>query len=114
VALAVVARPAPGRRGGVLAGARRPADRPGHRRRRAAELVPQAAAGHRARPPAALTGAALSLLDQGDLVLGIWVALLPVWAMPAWLAAIAFAAVSAVHAVVNVVGYAIGARAAPV
>jgi hypothetical protein len=42
------------------------------------------------------------------------VALLPLWAMPAWLAAIAFAAVSAIHAVLNVVGYAIGARAAPV
>jgi hypothetical protein len=69
------------------------------------------APGRQRRSPA---GAALSLLDQGDLVLGIWVALLPVWAMPAWLAAIAFAAVSAVHAVVNVVGYAIGARAAPV
>lgn len=69
------------------------------------------APGRQRRSPA---GAALSLLDQGDLVLGIWVALLPVWAMPAWLAAIAFAAVSSVHAVVNVVGYAIGARAAPV
>jgi CDP-2,3-bis-(O-geranylgeranyl)-sn-glycerol synthase len=61
-----------------------------------------------------LSGAALAVLDQGDLVLGIWVALLPVWTMPVWLAAIAFVAVSAVHAVVNVVGYAIGARAAPV
>jgi CDP-2,3-bis-(O-geranylgeranyl)-sn-glycerol synthase len=59
-------------------------------------------------------GLALSLLDQGDLVLGIWVALLPVWVMPVWLAAIAFAAVSAIHAAINVIGYAIGARAAPV
>lgn len=59
-------------------------------------------------------GVALSLLDQGDLVLGIWVALLPVWAMPAWLAVVAFAAVGAIHAGINVVGYAIGARAAPV
>ena len=59
-------------------------------------------------------GLLLSVLDQGDLVLGIWVALLPVWVMPVWLAAVAFAAISVVHAVVNVVGYAVGVRAAPV
>jgi len=59
-------------------------------------------------------GVALALLDQGDLVLGIWVCLLPVWVMPVWLAAIAFVAIAAVHAALNVVGYAIGARAAPV
>jgi CDP-archaeol synthase len=59
-------------------------------------------------------GLALSLLDQGDLVLGIWVALLPIWVMPVWLAAIAFAAISAIHAAINVIGYAIGARTAPV
>jgi hypothetical protein len=34
--------------------------------------------------------------------------------MPIWLAAIAFAAISAIHAAINVVGYAIGARTAPV
>jgi CDP-archaeol synthase len=61
-----------------------------------------------------LGGVALALLDQGDLVLGIWVCLLPIWVMPVWLAAIAFVAIAAVHAVLNVVGYAIGARAAPV
>jgi hypothetical protein len=59
-------------------------------------------------------GIALAVLDQGDLVLGIWVALLPIWTMPVWLAAIAFAAISAIHAAINVIGYAIGARAAPV
>jgi hypothetical protein len=56
-------------------------------------------------------GVALAVLD---LVLGIWVALLPIWTMPVWLAAIAFAAVSTIHAAINVIGYAIGARAAPV
>jgi hypothetical protein len=61
-----------------------------------------------------LGGVALALLDQGDLVLGIWVCLLPIWVMPVWLAAIAFVAIAAIHAVLNVVGYAIGARAAPV
>jgi CDP-2,3-bis-(O-geranylgeranyl)-sn-glycerol synthase len=59
-------------------------------------------------------GVALALLDQGDLVLGIWFCLLPVWVMPVWLAAIAFVAIAAVHAALNVVGYAIGARTAPV
>ena len=59
-------------------------------------------------------GVALAVLDQGDLVLGIWVALLPIWTMPVWLAAIAFAAVSAVHMAINVIGYAVGARTAPV
>ena len=59
-------------------------------------------------------GGALALLDQGDLVLGIWVCLLPIWVMPVWLAAVAFVAIAAVHAVLNVVGYRLGARAAPV
>jgi hypothetical protein len=31
-----------------------------------------------------------------------------------WLAVIAFVAVAAIHVVINVIGYAIGARAAPV
>ena len=69
------------------------------------------APGARRRSPG---GAALAVLDQGDLVLGIWVFLAPVWVMPVWLGAIAFAAVSAIHAAVNVIGYAVGARAAPV
>jgi hypothetical protein len=56
-------------------------------------------------------GVALAVLD---LVLGIWVALLPIWTMPVWLAAIAFAAISTIHAAINVIGYAIGARAARV
>jgi hypothetical protein len=59
-------------------------------------------------------GVALAVLDQGDLVLGIWVLLMPVWVMPVWLVAVAFVAISAIHAVINVVGYAVGARAAPV
>jgi CDP-2,3-bis-(O-geranylgeranyl)-sn-glycerol synthase len=69
------------------------------------------APGTRRRSPG---GVALAILDQGDLVLGIWVLLAPVWVMPVWLAAVAFAAIAAIHAVVNVIGYAIGARAAPV
>jgi CDP-2,3-bis-(O-geranylgeranyl)-sn-glycerol synthase len=69
------------------------------------------APGTRRRSPG---GFALAVLDQGDLVIGIWVFLAPVWVMPVWLAAVAFAAIAAIHAVVNVIGYAIGARAAPV
>ena len=34
--------------------------------------------------------------------------------MPVWLAAIAFVVIAAVHMAVNVVGYAVGARTAPV
>jgi CDP-2,3-bis-(O-geranylgeranyl)-sn-glycerol synthase len=60
------------------------------------------------------TGLALSALDQFDLVLGVWVALLPVWMMPAGTLAVALVAVTAVHLVLNVVGHRIGARAAPV
>jgi CDP-2,3-bis-(O-geranylgeranyl)-sn-glycerol synthase len=60
------------------------------------------------------TGAALTVLDQGDLVLGIWAALAPLWRMPARDALDAFVLVSAIHAGVNVVGYRIGARSAPV
>jgi hypothetical protein len=69
------------------------------------------APGSRRRSPG---GVALAVLDQGDRVLGIWFCLAPVWVMPAWLAAVAFAAIAAIHAVVNVIGYAIGARTAPV
>jgi hypothetical protein len=58
-------------------------------------------------------GVALAVLDQGDLVLGIWVFLAPVWVMPVWFAAVAFAAIAAIHAGINVIGYAIGARTAP-
>jgi CDP-diglyceride synthetase len=59
-------------------------------------------------------GLALTVLDQGDLVVGIWVCLLPLWVMPLDVAVVAFVAISAIHLVVNVVGYAIGARTAPV
>jgi len=55
-------------------------------------------------------GVLLALLDQGDVVLGIWVALLTIWVMTPAEAVAAFAAVAAVHLVTNFVGYAIGAR----
>jgi CDP-diglyceride synthetase len=61
-----------------------------------------------------LGGALLSFYDQGDFVLAIWVLLLPVWAMSVGQAALAFVVVTAVHLAVNVVGYAVGARTAPI
>jgi hypothetical protein len=58
-------------------------------------------------------GLALVVLDQGDLVPGVWLCLAPVYVLPVVTAAVAFAAVTAVHLVINVIGYAIGARTAP-
>jgi hypothetical protein len=60
--------------------------------------------------PGAAGGAAFSVLDQGDLVLGIAFALRPWYRLPLGELATSFALVSAIHAGVNVVGYAIGAR----
>jgi hypothetical protein len=59
-------------------------------------------------------GVLLTVLDQGDLVLGAWALLAPIWVMAPWQAAVAFAVISAVHLVINVIGYAIGARTAPI
>lgn len=50
------------------------------------------------------------VLDQGDLVLGAWVLLAPIWVMAVWQAAVAFVVVSAIHLATNVIGHAIGAR----
>jgi hypothetical protein len=55
-------------------------------------------------------GIAFVILDQGDFVLGAWLFLAPIWLMPIGEAAAAFVVVLAVHLVVNVIGYAIGAR----
>jgi CDP-2,3-bis-(O-geranylgeranyl)-sn-glycerol synthase len=61
------------------------------------------------RAPATLAPL-FSLYDQGDIVLGSAVTLRPVWRPTARELAGAFGAVSAVHFVFNIVGYAIGAR----
>ena len=60
------------------------------------------------------SGRALMLLDQGDLVLGIWVCLLPIHVLSVAEGVLAFAVVSAIHFAVNVVGFAVGARTARV
>jgi hypothetical protein len=59
-------------------------------------------------------GLALVVYDQADFVPGIALFLLPVWTMPLDTLLIGFVAVAAVHFVVNVIGYAIGARTAPI
>jgi hypothetical protein len=59
-------------------------------------------------------GLALIVLDQADLVPGVWLCLAPVYVLPVATAAVAFVAVTAVHLLINVIGYAIGARTAPI
>ena len=61
-----------------------------------------------------LRGVLLMLYDQGDFVPVVWALLAPIWIIPPFEAALAFVVVVAVHAVVNVIGYAIGARSSPV
>jgi hypothetical protein len=59
-------------------------------------------------------GLALIVYDQADFVPGIALALLPVWTMPLETLVLGFVAVAAVHFGVNVIGYWIGARTAPI
>ena len=59
-------------------------------------------------------GIALVVYDQADFVPAIAVCLLPVWTMPLDTLVLGFVAVAAVHFVVNVIGYAIGAREQPI
>ncbi len=55
-------------------------------------------------------GVALSIFDQADFVPGIWVALAPLWAMTLAQALVVFAVAVVAHLLINVIGYAIGAR----
>ena len=59
-------------------------------------------------------GIALVVYDQADFVPAIAIALLPIWTMPLDTLLLGFVAVAAVHFVVNVIGYAIGARDHPI
>jgi hypothetical protein len=59
-------------------------------------------------------GLALIVYDQADFVPGIALALLPVWSMPLDTLVVGFVAVAAVHFAINVIGYWIGARTAPI
>jgi CDP-2,3-bis-(O-geranylgeranyl)-sn-glycerol synthase len=67
--------------------------------------------GARRRSP---LGVALAVFDQADFVPFIALFLLPLWTMPLTTVVVGFAAVTAVHLVINVLGYAIGARSAPI
>lgn len=55
-------------------------------------------------------GVALSVFDQADFVPGIWLTLAPLWLMTPMQALVVFAVAAVVHMVINVLGYAIGAR----
>jgi hypothetical protein len=68
------------------------------------------APGERAASP---LGVALAIHDQADFVLGAWPLLAPIWRMRARELAEAFAVVAGAHLVVNLAGYALGARSAP-
>ena len=59
-------------------------------------------------------GVLLTVWDQVDFVPAVLLLLAPVWLMPAGTFALALAAVAIVHFGLNLVGYAIGARTAPV
>jgi CDP-diglyceride synthetase len=59
-------------------------------------------------------GLLLTIYDQADFVLVVWVLLLPIWTMSVGQAVIVFVVVTAVHLLINVVGYAVGARSAPI
>ena len=55
-------------------------------------------------------GVALSIFDQADFVPGIWLSLAPLWLMPPAQALVVFAVAVVAHLLINVIGYAIGAR----
>jgi len=58
-------------------------------------------------------GVAISLFDQCDWVPVAWLLLAPVWRMRAKEAAEVAALVTAIHVPINLIGYAVGARTAP-
>jgi hypothetical protein len=58
-------------------------------------------------------GVAISIFDQADWVPMAWLLLRPVWAMSVREAAQVFLLVAGVHVPINLIGYAIGARTAP-
>ena len=55
-------------------------------------------------------GIALSILDQADFVPAVWLTLTPLWLMSPVQVLVVFVAVAIGHSIINVLGYAIGAR----
>jgi CDP-archaeol synthase len=62
---------------------------------------------------ASSAGVVISIFDQADWVPMAWLLLRPVWAMSVREAAQVFFLVAAIHVPINLIGYAIGARSAP-
>jgi hypothetical protein len=58
-------------------------------------------------------GVAISIFDQADWVPMAWLLLRPIWAMSVREAGEVFMLVAAIHVPINLIGYAIGARTAP-
>ena len=59
---------------------------------------------------ATLAGRVISIWDQGDFVLGVFVALSPLWIMSFRQAAWSFIVVAVLHLGISVIGHALGAR----
>ncbi len=55
-------------------------------------------------------GIVLAIVDQADFVPAVWLTLSPLWLMPAAQALVVFVVVVIGHTMINVLGYAIGAR----
>ena len=68
------------------------------------------APGERAGSP---LGVVMAIHDQADFVLAAWPLLAPIWRMRPSDLAEAFAVVAGAHVLVNLIGYAVGARSAP-
>ncbi len=79
------------------------AELPGSFLKRQLDIPP----GEQRRSP---TGVLLSVWDQGDFVLGGWLALMPLWVMPLRQVALSFVVVAAFHILISAVGYALGMR----
>jgi CDP-2,3-bis-(O-geranylgeranyl)-sn-glycerol synthase len=56
------------------------------------------------------SGIVLSIFDQADFVPGVWLTLAPLWLMSAVQALVVFVVAVIGHSIINVLGYAIGAR----
>jgi hypothetical protein len=57
-----------------------------------------------------MIGLFFAIFDQGDFVPVVWLLLLPIWPIPLGELLLAFTMVVAAHLVINLIGFAIGAR----
>src|SRR4029453_3114987 len=96
----------PARHGALLGAAVVLGELPNSALKRRLGIAPGGTAGSR-------LGGAVAIHDQADFAMGAWPLLAPVWRMRLREVAEAFAVVAGVHLGVNAVGYALGARSAP-